>query len=258
MAAASDANSRGMSAILNYLGEATTDPNAVDSTVGEYLSLMDFMHARKVRGCISAKPTQLGLAINYDTCVKNFRKLAAKASSLGQFMWIDMESIKFAEQTISIYLELFKENRMTGIAIQSYLRRSASDLLHILEKKGKVRLVKGAYHEHEEHAFTAKDEVDANFSALMKMLFESGAFFAVATHDSKLVDEAMKLAGERRDFEFQMLMGIRDELKQELVERGFSVSEYIPYGNNWLAYSVRRLRERKRNVILLARSLIQQ
>ncbi len=258
VAAALGANSHGMTAILNFLGEETTDKKAVDSTVSEYLALMDLMEVRKVRGCISAKPTQLGLAIGYDLCLQNFRRLAVKASSLGQFMWIDMESIKFAEDTISIYLELFKENKMTGIAIQSYLRRSASDLLHILEHNGKVRLVKGAYHEHEEHAFTAKEEVDANFSTLMKMLFDGGAFFAIATHDSKLVDEATKRAGETRDFEFQMLMGIRDELKQELVERGFPVSEYIPYGNNWLAYSVRRLRERKRNVILLARSLIQQ
>lgn len=256
--AALSANHHGMTAILNFLGEETSDRKAVDSTVSEYQALMDLMQARKVRGCISAKPTQLGLAIDYDLCLKNFRRLAAKASSLGQFMWIDMESIRFAEDTISIYLELFKENKMIGVAMQSYLRRSASDLLHILEQNGKVRLVKGAYHEHEEHAFTAKEEVDSNFSTLMKMLFDGGAFFAIATHDSKLVDEAIRLAGKKRDFEFQMLMGIRDELKQELVERGFPVSEYIPYGNNWLAYSVRRLRERKRNVILLARSLIQQ
>jgi proline dehydrogenase len=258
VAAALGANSRGMTAILNFLGEETTDEKTVDSTVSEYLALMDLMQARKVRGCISAKPTQLGLAIDYDLCLRNLRRLAAKAGSLGQFMWIDMESIKFAEDTISIYLELFAENNMTGVAIQSYLRRSASDLLHILEQDGKVRLVKGAYHEHEEHAFTTKEQVDANFSALMKMLFDGGAFFAIATHDSKLVDEAMRLAGEKRNFEFQLLMGIRDELKRELVGRGFAVSEYIPYGNNWLPYSVRRLRERKRNVILLARSLIQQ
>jgi proline dehydrogenase len=258
LAGALGANSRGMSAILNFLGEETTDKKAVDYTVSEYLSLMDVMQTRKVTGCISVKPSQLGLAIDYGLCLQNFRKLATKASLLGQFMWIDMESMKFAEDTISIYFELFKENKMTGIAIQSYLRRSASDLFHILEQKGKVRLVKGAYHEHEKHAFTSKEEVDTNFSTLMKMLFESGAFFAIATHDSKLVDEAIRLAGQKRDFEFQLLMGIRDELKRDLVGRGFPVSEYIPYGNNWLAYSVRRLRERKRNVILLARSLIQQ
>lgn len=256
IAAALDANGRGMSAILNFLGEDTTDAKAVDRTVAEYLSLIDLMHARDVRGCVSAKPTQLGLAIDYGTCLQNFRRLAARAGKLGQFLWIDMESVRFAEDTIAIYLEVYRQYNMTGVAIQSYLRRSASDLLHIAERGGKVRLVKGAYHEPEEHAFSTKEEVDANFVKLMKMLFESGGYFAVATHDSDIIEEAIRL-GRDSEFEFQMLMGIRDELKGDLVAKGFAVAEYIPYGSQWLPYSVRRIRERKRNLLLLARSLIQ-
>ncbi len=120
-----------------------------------------------------------------------------------------------------------------------------------------MRLVKGAYHEPEEHAFTAKDQVDANYVKLMKMLFESKNFFAIATHDSNMVEEAIRL-NKNSKFEFQLLMGIRNELKGDLVKRGFSVAEYIPYGSQWLPYSVRRIRERKRNLLLLARSLIQQ
>jgi proline dehydrogenase len=255
--AALDSNSRGMSAILNFLGEETVDEKAVEQTVGEYLTLMDLMHGQKVRGCVSAKPTQLGLAIGYDLCLQNFKRLAAKAGELGQFLWIDMESIKFAEDTIAIYLQVLRQHPMTGVAIQSYLRRSASDLLHIIEHGGKVRLVKGAYHEPEEHAFTAKDQVDANYLKLMKMLFEGKNFFAIATHDSNMVEEAAR-RGRNSEFEFQLLMGIRDELKSDLVRRGFSVAEYIPYGSQWLPYSVRRIRERKRNLLLLARSLIQQ
>lgn len=255
--AALDSNSRGMSAILNFLGEETVDEKAVEQTASEYMKLMDLMHGQKVRGCVSAKPTQLGLAIGYDLCLQNFRRLASRARELGQFLWIDMESIKFAEDTIAIYLEIYKQYAMTGVAIQSYLRRSASDLLHIIERGGKVRLVKGAYHEPEEHAFTAKDQVDANYLKLMRMLFDGGNFFAVATHDSKMVKEAVRL-GENSEFEFQLLMGIRDELKADLVKKGFAVAEYIPYGSQWLPYSVRRIRERKRNLLLLARSLIQQ
>lgn len=257
IAAALDSNGRGMSAILNLLGENTTDAKAVDQTVNEYLLLMDLMHTRKVKGCVSAKPTQLGLAIDYDMCLQNFKKLAARAHALGQFLWIDMESVKFTEDTIAIYLEIYEQDKMAGVAIQSYLRRSASDLLHILEHGGKVRLVKGAYHESEEHAFSTKKEVDANYFKLMKMLFEGGSYFAIATHDSSLVDEAIRLCSDRK-FEFQMLMGIRDELKADLAAKGFAVAEYIPYGGQWLPYSVRRIRERKRNLLLLARSLIQQ
>ena len=257
IAAALDANSHGMSAILNFLGEETVDAKAVGQTVDEYLSLMELMRERNVRGCVSAKPTQLGLAISYDLCLQNFMRLASTANELGQFVWIDMESSKFTDDTIAIYLEVYKKYDRVGVAIQSYLRRSASDLLHIIEHRGKVRLVKGAYHEPEELAFTAKDQVDANFVKLMEMLFDSKNYFAIATHDSNIIDEAIRL-NKNSNFEFQMLMGIRDELKAELAKKGFAVAEYIPYGSQWLPYSVRRIRERKRNLLLLARSLIQQ
>jgi proline dehydrogenase len=254
--AALDTNSHRMSAILNFLGEDTTDTKLVDMAVNEYLLLMDLMHARKVQGCVSVKPTQIGLSIDYNLCLQNFSRLATRARELGQFIWLDMESVKSTEDTIAIYLELYKQYDMIGIAVQSYLRRSASDLLHIIECGGKIRLVKGAYHESEEHSFTANEEVNANYLKLMKMLFESKNYFAIATHNSSLIEEAISM-GKNTKFEFQMLKGIRDELKLELVTKGFAVAEYIPYGNQWLPYSVRRIMERKRNLLLLARSLIQ-
>lgn len=256
IAAALDSNCRGMSAILNFLGEYTIDSKAVDQTLVEYLSLIDLVHARNVRGCVSAKPTQLGLAIDYDVCLQNFKRVATRAKKNGQFLWIDMESARFVEDTIAIYLEIYKQYNMTGVAIQSYLRRSASDLLHIIERGGKVRLVKGAYHELEEHAFSTREDVNNNFVKLMKMLSESSSYFAIATHDSDIIDEAIKLDINTK-CEFQMLMGIRDDLKNDLVAKKFVVAEYIPYGSHWMPYSVRRIRERKRNLLLLARSLIQ-
>ncbi len=251
--AALDANKRGMSAIVNFLGEETLDKNQLDATVDEYLTLMDLLKKKSVNGCVSVKPTQLGLAVNYDTCLQNYKMLAAKAKSLQQFLWLDMESAKFTEQTITIYLELIKDYDKVGVAIQAYLKRSASDLIHILEHGGKVRLVKGAYHEGEEHVFASRDEVDRNYLHLLEMLAKSGNFFAIATHDSTLIDKA---AGTGGDIEFQLLMGIRDELKVDLVAKNLRVAEYIPYGSQWLPYSVRRIRERKRNLLLLARSLV--
>jgi proline dehydrogenase len=251
-----DTNSHGISAILNFLGEDTTDSKLVDMTVNEYLLLMDLMHSRKVQGCVSIKPTQLGLTIDHNMCLQNFSRLAARARDLGQFIWLDMESVKSTEDTIAIYLDLYKQYDMVGIAIQSYLRRSASDLLHIIECGGKVRLVKGAYHESEEHIFVTNEEVNASYSKLMKMLFDSKNYFAIATHNSALIEEAINM-GKNTKFEFQMLKGIRDDLKHELLTKGFAVAEYIPYGSQWLPYSVRRIMERKRNLLLLARSLIQ-
>ena len=252
-------NRHKMSAILNFLGEDITDSKLVDMTVTEYLLLMELMDEKKVDGCVTVKPTQLGLTIDYDICLQNFRRLAARARDLGQFIWLDMESVKYTEDTVAIYLELYKHYNMIGIAIQSYLRRSVSDLLHIIECGGKVRLVKGAYRESEEHIFVTNEEVNANYLKLMNILFESdNNYFAIATHNSALIAEATRIGeGKGTKFEFQMLKGIRDELKLELVTKGFTVAEYIPYGNQWLPYSVRRIMERKRNLLLLARSLIQ-
>jgi proline dehydrogenase len=250
-----DANLHGKSAILNFLGEDILDSRLVDKTVSQYLLLMDLMKAKKVHGCVSVKPTQLGLTIDYHTCLQNFRRLAAKARELAQFIWLDMESVKTTEDTISIYLDLYKQYNMMGIALQSYLRRSASDLLHIIEYGGKVRLVKGAYHESKEHIFVTNEEVYANYLKLMRMLFESNNYFAIATHNSSLIAEAIRMSKNTK-FEFQMLKGIRDELKIDLITKGFAVAEYIPYGSQWLPYSVRRIMERKRNLLLLARSLI--
>src|SRR5215217_3144203 len=107
-----DTNSHGMSAILNFLGEDTTDSKLVDMTVNEYLLLMDLMHARKVQGCVSIKPTQLGLTIDYNMCLQNFSRLAARARDLGQFIWLDMESVKSTEDTIAIYLDLYEQYDM--------------------------------------------------------------------------------------------------------------------------------------------------
>ena len=259
LACAEEANRKGMEAILNFLGEDTTDPANISTTVDEYLGLLDAINSKHLAGCVSIKPTQVGLTLGYDLCLENSREIIAHAKALGQFVWFDIESAKFVNDTISVYLRLLKEYGMIGIAIQAYLRQSESDILRIIENRGRIRLVKGAYHEPEEIAFTTKQDVDENYSRLLQILFDSETNFAVATHDSNLIDQAVKLAAQHPNakFEFQMLMGIRDDVKPDLVAKGYRLSEYIPYGSHWLPYSVRRLRERKRNILLLARSLVQ-
>ena len=264
ISAAKGTNNKRMSAILNFLGEESIDVKQIEQTVNEYCALLDFLKSNEIDGCISVKPTQIGLKISYEMCLYNFKQIANKAKSLGKFMWIDIESFQFVENTIAIYLELFKEYKQTGLAIQAYLKRSSSDLLNLLEEGANVRVVKGAYRESENNAFQSADKINLNFSKLMQMLFENSndnAIFAIATHDSKLIEEAIELSEKyeniKKRFEFQLLMGICDQIKMNLVERKFRVSEYIPYGSHWLPYSVRRIRERKRNILLLARSLVQ-
>jgi proline dehydrogenase len=253
----------GMYPILNYLGEENTHEGQISRTIEEYTHLLDLLNLNKIHGAISVKPSQIGLAINYDTCLENILKISECTKKYSTFLWIDIESFKYVENTFSLYLDTFRKNNQVGVVIQAYLKRSYSDLMHLVEKRAHVRIVKGAYTEDESKAFHSSQEIDRNFSLLMRFMFEhaeGGEIIAIATHDSKLIEEAVALHKPRKSkliLQFQLLKGIRDELKKTLVQKKYSVWEYIPYGDTWLPYSIRRIRERKRNIILLARSLIQ-
>jgi proline dehydrogenase len=270
--AAKSCNMKGQKAILNYLDEDNIEEEKINRTTKEYSDLLEQLHTEQIDGCISVKPSQLGLCISYELCLKNLKAIIDRAMEFRVFVWIDMESSKYTDDILMLYLKLFVHYPEIGVVLQSALRRSASDLLHLMEIGAKVRLVKGAYHENEETAFVHHDETNANYIKLLKMLFSRNYYmnnnrvdnavkFAVATHDSKLIEYAIKLSKTAKigikNFEFEFLKGIRDELKRDLVEEGFRVAEYIPYGVEWLPYSARRLSERKRNLFLLARSLVQ-
>jgi len=264
IADARKSNQNGMSAILNYLGEGNTDKFQIDRSVSEYFTLLDLLKSNNIRGSISVKPSQIGLGVGYDVCLENFRKISEKAKQTGHFMWIDIENSNYVQDTLSLYLEVLRKNRDTGVAIQSYLRRSQSDLLHLMENSANIRIVKGAYSEEKDRAYQSNNEITQNFSRIMKLIFKEPSYngiVAIATHDSKLIDGALALSDKKskiiQNLQFQLLKGVRDELKQQLVRKGHVVSEYIPYGEKWLQYSLRRIRERKRNILLLARSLIQ-
>jgi len=254
---ARQANRNGMGAILNKLGEHVTSKQKVNQTVLDYLTLVSNLRRSKITGGLSIKPTQAGLAISAKECLGNLDTIIEKALQFQSFVWIDMESSEFTDDTFRIYLSLFEKYERLGVVIQANLKRTQSDLDMLLKNGAKIRLVKGAYHENSKNAYKTRHEVDENYRKLMSVLFERGNEFAIATHDSKLIDRATDLSKKHeRKFEFQMLKGIRDELKPILIKSGFTVSEYIPYGTNWLPYSIRRLKERKRNILLLGSSFI--
>lgn len=251
------ANKNGMGAIINRLGEHSTSKAQVDKTVLEYLTLVSKLSKYKVSGGISVKPTQVGLARGFGECLNNFGIIAEEASQYNSFVWIDMESSEYTDDTIKVYLSLFEKYERLALAIQANLKRTESDLETLLDKGAKIRLVKGAYRENKSTAYKTRHEVDENYKKLTQMLFIKGNEFGIATHDAKLIDLAINLSEiHQKKFEFQMLKGIRDELKPVLIKSGFSVSEYIPYGTNWLPYSIRRLKERKRNILLLGSSFL--
>ena len=244
LADARKANSRGMGVVVNFLGEEIRDPAIAESHTDEYLRLQQRISEDGIRGFASVKLTQLGLGADDAGAAERFERIAANAEKLNQALYIDMEGSSFTDRTLSMYLATLSKHRNLGIVLQAYMRRSESDLPRLLEAGAKVRLVKGAYRESQEVVYQSRKEVSGSFSRLMETLFDRGDGFAIATHDSTLVEEARKLAESRHvDFEFEMLKGIRDELKDDLVKSGYRVSEYLPYGDRWFAYSKRRITE---------------
>ncbi|HEX9430224.1 MAG TPA: proline dehydrogenase family protein [Candidatus Bathyarchaeia archaeon] len=253
---AHDANNRKLKAILNRLGEHTPDEKLIQSYTEEYLKLLDRIRAEKIQGTISVKPSQIGLAANPSLYNKNLLQIVEKAENYDQFVWIDMENSPYTEATIATYKEFLPSHQQLGVCLQANMKRTESDLKDLISRGGIVRLVKGAYPENAEVAYKKRSDIEANYLKLMAMLFEEGDRFGIGTHDGKLIDRARLLAKDhKRDFEFQMLKGIRDDIKPTLIQEGYRVSEYIPYGPEWYNYSKRRMRERKRNILLLLRSI---
>jgi proline dehydrogenase len=247
----------GMSVIINKLGEYHTSKQVIEKTIEEYKMVMSSFRRWKVNGGISVKPTQIGLPRSKKESLRNLETLIRAAAPSQTFVWLDMESSDHTDETIEIYQNLFARYERFGIALQANLIRTENDLTDLLSLGGKIRLVKGAYREIANVAFRSKEKVNENYLKLMRMLFEKGNEFGIATHDSKMIEQAIVLSKKHeKKFEFQMLRGIRDELKPNLIKDGFSLAEYIPYGTNWLPYSIRRLKERKRNILLLGSSFI--
>ncbi len=254
--AARNANERKMQALVNRLGEHTPDRNVIQQYVEEYLKLLETIQSEKLQATISIKPSQLGLTADATLYRDNLLKILAKAEEEGRFVWIDMENSPYTESTVDIYRELLDGHKDLGLCLQANMKRSENDLRDLLPRGGKIRLVKGAYPENGDVAFKRRSELNANYLRLMRILFGQSKFFAIGTHDEKMINEAERLSHDYKgNFEFQLLKGIRDDLKSRLLGDGFKVSEYIPYGPEWYNYSKRRMRERKRNILLLIRSI---
>ena len=253
---AHDSNNRKLRVILNRLGEHTPDEKLIQGYTEEYLKLLDRIQAEKIDGTISVKPSQLGLAANPSLYNTNLLRIIERAESYGEFVWIDMENSPYTDATLRSYTEILPSHRRLGVCLQANMKRTESDLKDLISRGGIIRLVKGAYPESAELVYKKRSDVDAKYVRLMTMLFEGGGQFAVGTHDGHLIDKARELAKQQKpDFEFQLLKGIRDDIKPILIEEGYGVSEYIPYGPEWYNYSKRRMRERKRNILLLLRSI---
>jgi proline dehydrogenase len=253
-----DANGRGIHALVNHLGEHYREKAPVEATVREYLQLVAKLEAAHVDGDISIKPTQFGIFIDKEYALSEILPVMEATKARGCIFWVDMEAASTVTDTIWIYENLLHRYDRVGLCLQANIRRTGQDLEHLLSIGARIRLVKGAYKETPDVAFTSRADIDQEYLRHLETLFNEGKHFAVASHDSRMIQRALELSKDRPDvpFEFAMLQGVRNTLKAELVSQGHAVTEYIPYGPTWLPYFTRRLRERPRNILTMMRSFI--
>jgi proline dehydrogenase len=265
MAAVRDLNAAGLSATLDLLGESVT--RADDSRLARdgYLDLLERIRAAGADANVSLKLTQLALDIDAALCRGNVETIVRRATELGNFVRVDMESSAHTERTLRLFadhlLPTFGRDHV-GVVLQSCLRRTAEDTEAMIGLGARVRLCKGAYKEPPAVAFPAKRDVDANFVACLERLLSKGHYPAIATHDEAIIAHARAYAqrnGIARDrFEFQMLHGVRRDIQLALRRDGYRVRVYVPFGTHWYPYVMRRLAERPANVAFLVGSILRE
>jgi Proline dehydrogenase len=242
--------------ILNYLGEYIKEKEKVKRNLEEYIHLLRLIKFYKLDSSISIKLTQLGLYVDEKLCEDNFFELISEAKKNNIKVWLDMESSKYTSKTIEIYLKSLDTYKNSGIAIQAYLKRSLNDVKRIVKNGGEIRLVKGAYSEPATIAYKKKSEINKNYLEIMKYLFENSDKFTIATHDDKIIQESLKLSKIYMKYPtYAFLRGVRNDLKRYLLSYRFRVEEYVPYGEEWIGYIYRRIKEKKSNVLLVLTSV---
>ena len=240
----------GIGSIINYLGEDLTHKKDIAFTIDTYLRLIEEIKKEKLHSDISVKPTQLGLLVNRKTFHNNLGTVVNAAKKKGVFVWIDMEDNNVVEDTIDEYMAAAMPKDI-GICIQAYLLDSGKQIKRIIKGKGTVRLVKGAY-PLSDHTFKTRGEITRNYEKLMSYLFRKSKKFTIATHDSSLIEKAISL--ERKygnEVTYAMLNGVRNRYLKNITERGHKTSVYIPFGEKWVDYSYRRLKEAGHASIIL-------
>lgn len=251
-------NQDGIGAILNLLGEHYTDLEPVDEDAEAYRNLLRDIDRAGIDGCISVKPTQLGLDIDEDVFDERLGDIVDTAHELDGFVWIDMEGSDTTEATIAAFERMAERHpRGVGVCLQSNLRRTASDIDRLADVAGKIRLVKGAYREPAEIAYQDRSTVDERYRADLERLFRTRDWgVAVGSHDPAMIEHAQRLhAVHGTEMEFQMLMGVRGDAQRDLA-RTYPTYQYIPYGSRWFSYFSRRVLERTENATFALRAIV--
>ncbi|MFD1362488.1 proline dehydrogenase family protein [Lentibacillus salinarum] len=257
MKAVKELNARGISCTLDNLGEFVSDKTEASQAKDKIITLLEAIHQENVDCHLSVKLTQLGMDIDQNYCMVNIREVLDAANKYGIFVNIDMEDYAHYEQTLDILSVLRRDYDNVGTVIQSYLFRAEDDLQDLQDVR--IRLVKGAYKESAEVAYPDKQAIDRNFVTLAKQRLLGSAFTSIATHDHHIIDELKAFVAENHldndQFEFQMLYGFRNDLQQKLANEGYHFCTYIPFGDDWFGYFMRRLAERPQNMNLIVKDV---
>lgn len=240
-------NTKNIMATIDVLGESIKDRDEARKSKDESLEVLDTIVKHNLDGNLSVKLTMLALAMDYDLCKSLFTEILDSAKSKNIFVRIDMEDSSVTDITIKMYKEMRAKYDNVGLVLQAYMRRTEKDVLDLTEEKSNFRLCKGIYIEPEAIAFKGKQEIRDNFLKVLRIMFERNAYVGIATHDDYLtkgsedIIKEMKL--EKDKFEFQVLLGVRERLRDELVSKGNRMRVYVPFGNRWYQYSIRRFQE---------------
>jgi proline dehydrogenase len=240
-------NSKNIVATMDVLGESISEKEEAVESKNESIEVLEYIHKHKLNSNLSIKLTMLGLNIDYDLCLNLVTEILTKAKELNNFVRIDMEDSSVTDATIRIFEESRKKFDNVGLVLQAYMRRTEEDVIKLTEVKTNFRLCKGIYIEPAEIAYKKKQEIRDNFMKVLRVMFERKAYVGIATHDKYLVEESLKLIKEfnldKSDYEFQMLLGVTEKLRDKLVADGHKMRIYVPFGKRWYQYSMRRFKE---------------
>lgn len=253
-------NAEGCAATLDVLGESTRSKEQTLGTLREYKNALDLIAKEDLNSGISVKLTAFGLNLDEDLCRANLEEILVHAAERDRFVRMDMEDSPYTEKTMDTVLDFHERHGNTGAVVQAYMRRSVRDVERLAEAGVSVRLCKGIYVEPRRIAYKNFDVVRENYAWLLEKLFRAGCFVGVATHDEYLVWHALRLVHDlgipKDGYEFQMLLGVDESLRKILVAAGHRMRVYVPYGEEWYEYSVRRLKENPKVATYVARDVL--
>ncbi|MCF6268199.1 MAG: proline dehydrogenase family protein [Melioribacteraceae bacterium] len=248
VAVTKELNSEGITATMDILGESVNRREDAVSFVNQFLELLDRIESEKLDSNISTKPTQFGLEIDFDFCYEQYEKIIERAKKYNNFVRIDMEDSSTTDNIIKLYKKLYeKYPDNVGIVVQAYLYRTLDDIRDMNKVKTDYRICKGIYIEPEEIAYKGREEIRDNFIAALNLMLDDGCYVGIATHDKPIVDRAYKIIADRNltpdKYEFQMLYGVTEKLRKQILDDGHKMRVYVPFGEQWHFYAVRRLQE---------------